>query len=306
MKRVVWGIDALQSDLPLVRRPLQFLEGLKLNDELDLRAVYLLSQDQLSIGDTGEVFDLSTIKPGAENALKHLVEQLKSPFKVRRDVLTHNKHSLSASAKALSDYARFEKADFILISSHTRRGLKRLVLGSFAETLVQTSEVPVVVVGAQTYKQPTSRTILFSTDFSKDSFKALPQVIELAKKTSSKLRLFYVIPNPIEPVFQAGTTLLGGVWVPVERHGREVKKKIKEASAEWLKRCQADGVKADVRIVDARASVAQEVLREAKTNPPLFIAMVTKSGPLSTFFIGSITREVLRASLVPVWVMRQK
>jgi len=44
--------------------------------------------------------------------------------------------------------ARAWKADLIVIGTHGRRGLRRLVLGSDAETVVRTAPVPVLLVRA--------------------------------------------------------------------------------------------------------------------------------------------------------------
>jgi nucleotide-binding universal stress UspA family protein len=50
--------------------------------------------------------------------------------------------------------ARAWKADLIVIGTHGRRGLRRLVLGSDAETVVRTAPVPVLLVRA-TERSPT-------------------------------------------------------------------------------------------------------------------------------------------------------
>ena len=44
--------------------------------------------------------------------------------------------------------ARKQRADLIVLGTHGRRGLRRLVLGSDAEAVVRTSPVPVLLVRA--------------------------------------------------------------------------------------------------------------------------------------------------------------
>jgi nucleotide-binding universal stress UspA family protein len=44
--------------------------------------------------------------------------------------------------------ARRQRADLIVLGTHGRRGLRRLVLGSDAEAVVRTSPVPVLLVRA--------------------------------------------------------------------------------------------------------------------------------------------------------------
>jgi nucleotide-binding universal stress UspA family protein len=49
-------------------------------------------------------------------------------------------------AEAIVEAARFRKADLIVMSSHGRSGLGRLVLGSVAETVLRSTAVPILLI----------------------------------------------------------------------------------------------------------------------------------------------------------------
>jgi len=51
-----------------------------------------------------------------------------------------------AAARAIIDSARLQKADLIVMSSHGRSGLGRLILGSVAESVLRGTTVPVCIV----------------------------------------------------------------------------------------------------------------------------------------------------------------
>ncbi len=51
-----------------------------------------------------------------------------------------------AAARAIIDAARLQKADLIVMSSHGRSGLGRLILGSVAESVLRGTTVPVCIV----------------------------------------------------------------------------------------------------------------------------------------------------------------
>lgn len=51
-----------------------------------------------------------------------------------------------APAHAIIEGARFQKADLIVMSSHGRSGLGRLILGSVAESVLRGTTVPVCIV----------------------------------------------------------------------------------------------------------------------------------------------------------------
>jgi nucleotide-binding universal stress UspA family protein len=51
-----------------------------------------------------------------------------------------------APAQAIVEAAQFRKADLIVMSSHGRSGLGRLVLGSVAETVLRSTAVPILLI----------------------------------------------------------------------------------------------------------------------------------------------------------------
>lgn len=71
---------------------------------------------------------------------------------VRRNGLTCTGVLLEAQAGPAADLivrqARKSRADLIVIGTHGRRGLRRLIMGSDAEQIVRTSPVPVMLVRA--------------------------------------------------------------------------------------------------------------------------------------------------------------
>jgi nucleotide-binding universal stress UspA family protein len=50
-------------------------------------------------------------------------------------------------AAAVADYAR-DRADLVVVSTHGRTGLRRVLLGSVAESVLRAAETPVLVVPA--------------------------------------------------------------------------------------------------------------------------------------------------------------
>ena len=53
------------------------------------------------------------------------------------------------AAEAIVTLAQAEKADIIIMSTHGRQGLNRLLFGSVAEKVVKTSAVPVMTIRPQ-------------------------------------------------------------------------------------------------------------------------------------------------------------
>jgi nucleotide-binding universal stress UspA family protein len=93
----------------------------------------------------------------------------------------------------LISLARREKIDMIALGAHGhRKGAPGL--GVVADQIVSGSPFPVFTAGEQQRPHGTGRMqrVLFATDFSDDSLRALPYAVCFAKKTGAELLLVYV------------------------------------------------------------------------------------------------------------------
>ena len=100
---------------------------------------------------------------------------------------------------------RQEGVDLLVIGTHGRSGLKRLILGSVAEQIFRNAGCPVLTVGpcsppdAPWGSSDTPRPVLFATDFSDASLKALPFAASFANQRQTKLALIHML-DPMTPV----------------------------------------------------------------------------------------------------------
>jgi len=88
-----------------------------------------------------------------------------------------------------------DKIDLVVLGTHGREGLKQIVLGSVAETIFRAAPCPVLVVGPQVPKKPTLpvfRDLLFATDLSPASLRALPFVEAFAEENQADLIVLHV------------------------------------------------------------------------------------------------------------------
>lgn len=97
----------------------------------------------------------------------------------------------------LDDVIHRHDIDLIILGSHGKHGLKKLVLGSDAEQIFRKSRCPVLTIGPKVAPPTESsafRTIVFATDFSAGSLHALPYALSLAEENQAHLILLHVIP----------------------------------------------------------------------------------------------------------------
>jgi nucleotide-binding universal stress UspA family protein len=117
---------------------------------------------------------------------------------------------------ALSDLIERDEIDLLVLGTHGRGGLKKVLLGSVAEELFRRASCPVLTVGPAVPDEPTGqkefRRILFATDFGQASLNALPYAISLATDNKARLMMLHVVtPVPVldvGPYWYTGTDMV--------------------------------------------------------------------------------------------------
>jgi nucleotide-binding universal stress UspA family protein len=91
--------------------------------------------------------------------------------------------------------------DLIVVGTHGRAGVSKILMGSVAERIFRQATCPVLTIGPNVSGEPGSiadiHTILYPTDFSSESLAALPYAVSLAQENQSRLYLFHVTPTPV-------------------------------------------------------------------------------------------------------------
>lgn len=104
-------------------------------------------------------------------------------------------------AEELNTMVREHQIDLLVLATHGRRGLRRLLLGSVAEEVWRTAECPVLTVGPHTLARHDEdivlRHILYPTDLSAESFAAAPFALSFALEYESRLTVLHVVPAAI-------------------------------------------------------------------------------------------------------------
>jgi nucleotide-binding universal stress UspA family protein len=241
----------------------------------------------------------------AEQALRDAADEVSSagvratPVVLRGDV-----------PAALSDHLRASDADLVVMTSHDRGRLERLLLGSVSESVARRAHVPVLLVrarasGADEYtvtdEEPTLRRILVPVDGSPFGEQVLPPVASLAKLMNAELTLLSVV----EPMLANAAMMTGVDGAPVApidtRLGdaqSDEERALLESSelTRTAERIRSLGLSVDVRVlIDARP--AHAICEFASSHDMDLIAMTTHGrGALKRLVAGSVAEAVLHGS----------
>lgn len=309
--KILWAVDAF-DDLPdLQRKTDLLLRSVAKHTPITVDPVYVLSPEQLGV--TLEFSEHWTKKyePLAKKSLAAKLSDIGIPGISQPQILIHDRASLRGDVEVLADHAKTHDYDLIVVGTHGRKGLKRMVMGSFAEELLMQSSVPVLVmrdtvVVSNPDTETTPMKVLVAHDLAKTDLSFLSEVFKFTKRLGAHLTLLNVIPRPLEVVFQSGVYLLSEGWVTVPVYAEGEQHRQKNQAAHIQEQAKLLGIKCDVVIDDLSSSVTESILRHAQERKIDFIAMSARSGPVASALIGSIARQVVRTATCPVWVYRSQ
>jgi nucleotide-binding universal stress UspA family protein len=113
------------------------------------------------------------------------------------------------AADSILSFTQAQKADLIVMGTHGRRGFDRLVLGSVTDRVMRTAPCPVLAIsklphdssatGEERRRVHHLSRILFCTDFSEASERALTYAISATAEYNAELTLLHVleeVPSP--------------------------------------------------------------------------------------------------------------
>jgi nucleotide-binding universal stress UspA family protein len=136
----------------------------------------------------------------AREAARRDLLELKSELRLSHGVLEGEHYELflleGEVTQSLLDFAHQKDIDLIVVGTHGRSGLGKMLMGSVAERVFRQSPVPVLTVGPQLHAQTRGlppRNILVPADFSPASDRASRYACALAKEHNAKLTLLHVL-----------------------------------------------------------------------------------------------------------------
>jgi len=203
-------------------------------------------------------------------------------------------------ADCILQCARVLPADLVVIGTHGRGAIERLVLGSVAERVLRHAPCPVLTVPprAATASTLPFKRLLCPVDFSQPSLEALRVALSLAEESDAELTLLHAIDWPDDETFLVETF-----------ESLDMRRQLEVQTAERLDALVPDEARVFSRpatkVVVGRAHDAI-VASAADLAADLIVIGVHGRNQLDLTLFGSTTHQVVRRASCPVLTIRSK
>ncbi|MFZ3230704.1 MAG: universal stress protein [Pseudobdellovibrio sp.] len=205
-------------------------------------------------------------------------------------------------ASEVAKYAEKKNANLIFANTHAKSTWNPFRLGGFAETLIATSKVPVLLLNPNAVASEKIPTILYPTDFSAESKNALlKQINPIAKSFKSNLLLYSQVETPnIYPIEFYGAWQ--GDFSSAESIMKDVESARLKKSRQWLNQLQKENINCSALIQRETKNLASDIITAAKKNKAGLISIAIQNHPSTLGFLSSVARDVLVQAKCPILV----
>jgi nucleotide-binding universal stress UspA family protein len=199
-----------------------------------------------------------------------------------------------APAEVIVETASSTGCELIVVGTHGRRGLSHLLLGSVAERVVRTSQIPVLTVrGNAEIDLPEVPQILVPHDFSEASATAVQNAAAWADGLGAEITLLHVVEPVVYPEFYSVDVLSDDL---MERLVERSERALRRSADELL----GDG-KGRVKVKVEVGRAANTIVEYADPEHYDLVVMATRGlSRLEHVLLGSVAESVLRRCRVPL------
>ena len=201
-------------------------------------------------------------------------------------------------ARAIVDFSEGEQADLIVVGTRGFGGLKRMVLGSVSNGLLNEASCPVIVVrGGTSGLGQKLQKILVATDGSKNANRAVQTAVSIAKNVGAGITIvhaIYMSPS----AYGTFTPMMDQILEGLRSEGERI---ISEAT----KIAEENGVKAGSQLIDNDQNPVSAITSYSKEGRFGLIVMGTRGlSGVRKAFLGSVANGVVHSANCSVLVTK--
>lgn len=283
--KILWAFDPFLENPKMHTKALVVLKSLFYKED-SLSVAYVASNSEVNLATAFNIPSEDRYSAYPKKIIKKELKNLGINNCVI-DVLSNESLSMTSSVKKMAQFAIDSKADVILLASNGKKILPRIVLGSFAETLIHLSQTDILIYHQKTILGVIGppKKILYAHDFSRKGAAGLARAVIYAKKWNAILSIVHVV-RPELSTDEFYRQQLLAVTHKLERS------------------LVAQDIVCEIHLEPVIKSKDKVILSVAKKIKANIIIVAAKSGNLAPFLGGGVTRLVLRESNLMTLVIK--
>lgn len=290
--RALWAVNPFHMSSKQLRSAHSLISSFVSDDKIDVGYVVTQTETELNLAFDVPKEERHTVYPRRilEEKLKQARLKIKS---AQVHVVNFPTFSQTSAVKRFLQLGRDRKSDITVIFSQGGSELRKLFLGSFAETAVHFSESKLLVLNPHSKTPKKIRTVLFCADAGESSLKALSEIASFCKAAKAKLVVLHVAQfNFNTPDEKADPS------------AKAYKKTVELLESRVQKVGESEKIDCKFVVSTDFSMISDIAVSTSKKVRADVIAVVAKSGSKMALIGGSVTRQILRRSKIPVMVLR--
>ncbi|MBT4760442.1 MAG: universal stress protein [Bdellovibrionaceae bacterium] len=299
--KIRWAFDPFTKQENTWHRAVEFLYNMQDSKEAEVIPTYVMGSevsDWVTKSMAYEGVDMyHTISEVCLAKLKELDtrESFNAPEIIESS--TGSKRSdASIMAKSL------DGIDLLVVNTHAQKGLERFFIGSFAENLLLQCSTPMAFISPHTDKVNALNKGLYPTDLLASSKPVFDDYLEQSFNTAKQVVLYSKYFHPETSFYSSTSVMLGGGPISLNQYYEDQSLNKEKQAAHWQDSAKSLDIKTEVILDDSAHPMAESIVNTAKENNCDLIYMPSFSSTMDTVLVGSIAREVIRQSPLPVIV----
>lgn len=291
--KVVWGLEPRSQSAAAIKGMGKLL-GQLIQGVRDLSVGYVVTENEPYLY---TAFDIPSAERFSSYPKRLISRDLKEAgVRVRSDsvhIVNHRTLSTTAAVDRFLQFAKSERADLVALFTHNKKGLERLIVGSFAETAVHRSRIDLLLAGPKTKYPSGIRSIFYASDFSPRSKRDLRRVVALCKRLHARLTVFHAA----QIIYRWS---LDETNPEIQGYRRKTKR-----MENWIENeCKKAGLPCSVVVKAEFESIPELALKAARTAKADLLVVSAKIGPFPALMGGSVTRNIVRHGTYPVLILK--
>ena len=263
----------------------------------------VFSLPRAMLGDLGKLRENALRK--AHQSLEKIREQF-SDSGLATQVVIKEKNP----GKEILSFLERNGIDLAVVGTRGISGLKRFLLGSVSEWILQEAPCSVLIVRGSARRAYGGMRVLMATDGSADAQVALKFLNQLTFPANSQIVLFHVIEPTDYTVVQNDYALLNlgtSARLDLEAVSKDIRHRVNQASQTLLKDAQKRLKHKKVKIEKIPTGFSAEEIIKAASRFRADLIVVGSRGltGLKRRFLGSVSSKVARHAPCPVLVVRK-